>query len=446
MRALFRAAIVALVVVTLHARSSAGDLVVVAPRLLAESLKEFIAFKKTLLPTRLVNLEDILAAAEGGDDAEKLKRFLYEQWRGGKVAYVLLAGDADLLPVRYMVLDRITPAAFDYAFYPSDLYYADLARADGSFDDWNRQSEGFHGGYFGEVRGEKNKADPINFDGIDYRPEIAVGRWPVSRPEDARLLATKSIAAERERITRRNERSRAALIGTTGWVNTRAHFDALEKSLAGRWEIDRRLFERETKERANETALLALWNGGCDLILHAGHGNPGDWEQCFSTGALRKLTNRERVPIVFSAGCSTAYFAALAPYDGYVDVTGAAHAGSDHGEVFTAPPPPPANYQRGKYNKSGLGEELVRMPSGGAVAYIGCNTGSQPCGLTLQRGFIMAAAEPRIRVGDAWNEALRYYYAHERLADLQPDTGWYPPSIFFQGMKFMLFGDPTIEL
>jgi hypothetical protein len=23
---------------------------------------------------------------------------------------------------------------------------------------------------------------------------------------------------------------------------------------------------------------------------------------------------------------------------------------------------------------------------------------------------------------------------------------WYPPSIFFQGMKFMLFGDPTLPL
>jgi hypothetical protein len=99
-----------------------------------------------------------------------------------------------------------------------------------------------------------------------------------------------------------------------------------------------------------------------------------------------------------------------------------------------------------KYNKTGLGEELLRKSNGGAVAYIGCNTGSQPCGLTLQRGFVEAAMQPHIRVGDAWNEALRYYHAHERLEALKPDAGWYPPSIFFQGMKFMLFGDPTIEL
>lgn len=435
-----------LVLALLNSISSAGGLVVVAPRALGDALGDFITFKKSRLPTELVFLEDVVAASPGVDDAEKLKRCLYGKWLGGKCAYVLLAGDADVLPVRYMVLDRVTPAAFDYSFYPSDLYYADLAKADGSFEDWNGRHEGFHAGYFGEVRGEKNKGDAINFDGIDYLPEVAVGRWPVSTPEEARAVAAKTITAERQRMARKGERRDVALIGTTGWVDTRGHFDALEETLRGAWQTERRLFEQETRERPNQAALIELWNRGQDLILHAGHGNPGGWEQCFSGGALPKLTNGDRVPVVFSAGCSTGYFAALAPYDGYADVVGAEHAGSDHGEVFTSPPPPPANYQRGKYNKTGLGEELVRMPQGGAVAYIGCNTGSQPCALTLQRGFVGAAAQPNIRIGDAWNEALHYYHQHERLAELKPDAGWYPPSIFFQGMKFMLFGDPSLAL
>jgi len=29
---------------------------------------------------------------------------------------------------------------------------------------------------------------------------------------------------------------------------------------------------------------------------------------------------------------------------------------------------------------------------------------------------------------------------------LKPNNGWYPPSIFFQGMKFTLFGDPSLPL
>ena len=34
----------------------------------------------------------------------------------------------------------------------------------------------------------------------------------------------------------------------------------------------------------------------------------------------------------------------------------------------------------------------------------------------------------------------------EGLARLTPNDDWYPPAIFFQGMKFMLFGDPTLPL
>ena len=37
-------------------------------------------------------------------------------------------------------------------------------------------------------------------------------------------------------------------------------------------------------------------------------------------------------------------------------------------------------------------------------------------------------------------------YDSQGLATLKPNADWYPPSIFFQGMKFMMFGDPTIVI
>ena len=89
---------------------------------------------------------------------------------------------------------------------------------------------------------------------------------------------------------------------------------------------------------------------------------------------------------------------------------------------------------------------LKRGPTG-AVAYIGCNTGSQPCGLTLVEGFVTALAEAKEpRLGDCWASAIRHYFDKEHLATLKPNADWYPPSIFFQGMKFMLFGDPSLRL
>ena len=162
---------------------------------------------------------------------------------------------------------------------------------------------------------------------------------------------------------------------------------------------------------------------------------------------LDRITNSARLPVIISAGCSTACFAPLPPYEPYVDIDGKEHAGTDHQEVFLAPPPPPAPYQRGRFNPTGLGEQILKRGSGGAVAYIGCNTGSQPCALTLVDGFVTALADaPSPRLGDCWAGAIRHYYEAEHLARLKPNADWYPPSIFFQGMKFMLFGDPSLRL
>jgi Peptidase family C25 len=425
---------------------------VIAPGRFHAALADFVKHKQALLPTKLVALEDMVKSTRGVDDPEKLKLYLYAAWKERKLGYVLLVGDVDAMPVRYMVLDRVTPAAFDYAFYPCDLYYSDLAKQDGSFDDWNAKKEDFHGQYFGEVRGEKNKNDPINYDQIDYRPDVAVGRWPVSTVDELRIVAAKSIAYENAMRTQKHPGARrAGVFHVAGWVDARGRMDKLSDSLSLGWQVDRHFFtDKNPKYKTpapNEANLVALLNAGAGLIVHAGHGSDMSWEGCFSVGSLAKVKNANHLPVMISAGCSTAYFAPLAPYGKYVDVHGKEHAGSDKGEVFTSPPPPPAPYQSGQYNPTGLGEQLLKRGPDGAVAYIGCNTGSQPCALTLAEGFVTALAKAEHpRVGDCWASAISYYYDKENLANLKPNNDWYPPSIFFQGMKFMLFGDPTLPM
>src|SRR5580704_7850134 len=195
---------------------------VIAPERFHSALEEFVEYKRLLRATTLVSLEKILKSSQGIDDPERLKRFLFDAWRRERLGYVLLVGDVDVMPVRFMVLDRVTPAAFDYAFYPSDLYYADLARRDGSFDDWNAMKQGFHRLYFGEVRGEKNKKGPINFDQVDYRPKIAFGRWPVSTEKEVQIVADKTIAYERSiRDGTHPGLRRADFFNTAGYVDVR---------------------------------------------------------------------------------------------------------------------------------------------------------------------------------------------------------------------------------
>ncbi len=435
----------------------AAALLVVAPQAFKPALEEFVAFKGQRLATTFVALEDALAAgaaaSPGRDDPERLKRALYERWKSSGVRYVLLVGDADTLPVRYMVLDRVTAPAFDYAFYPSDLYYADLAERDGSFEDWNAQKEGFHARYFGEVRGEKNKNDPINFDAIDYHPEVAVGRWPVSTLEQVAAVAAKTMRYERELEARAEasptEQPDAALVMVGGWIDARGACEAWRAKIEPMWRVERRYYSGKEYGVADpsEGEITGLLTRGSDLLLHAGHGNDDRWEGCLSIASMKQLGDQPRLPIVMSAGCSTARFATLPPYEPYEDVSGAQHPGTNAKECFTAPPPPPSHYARGAFNLTGLGEALVCAPDRGAVAYIGCNTGSQPCALTLVEGFVDGIATiPSPRLGDCWNHAIDFYFTKERLATIAPTDSWYPASIFFQGMKFMVFGDPSLPV
>jgi hypothetical protein len=427
-------------------------LFIVAPEALHESLAEFVEHKRRFLPTELVSLEKVLQTVPGVDDPERLKRFLYEAWRQRQLGYALLVGDASAMPVRYMVLDRITPAACNYVFFPSDLYYSALAHADGRFDDWNGRKSGFHGRYFGEVRGEKNKNDPINYDRIHYLPNIAVGRWPVCTPEEVRRVAARSMAYENAvRQGRQPGLRRAAFILPSGWIDVRPQTDRLAAGLPAGWGAAKRYYaDRGRNDHTpppSEDEVVALLNEGVGLVLHAGHGSPGGWQGCFFRRDLRRLHNADQAPVIFSIGCSTAVFAPEAPYTPYVDVNGKEHTGTNKGEVFTVPPPPPAAYQKGHFKPMSVGQELLRVGPGGAAAYIGCTTGSQPCAYTLQEGFMRTLRKARRpRLGDCWAGAIRYYYRKEGLARLVPTESWYPPSVFCQAMKYVVFGDPSLTL
>ena len=196
-------------------------LLVIAPARFHVALKDYVNHKRQALAVDLVSLEQALADKAPIDDPERLKRFVFAAWKEHAVDYLLLVGDADVLPVRYMVLDRVTPPAFDYAFYPSDLYYADLAKPDGRFEDWNAIKDGFHSRYFGEVRGEKNKKDPINYDAIGLPPGDCSGTLAGQhdrggsprRPEDDRLR-TVSPGSQ--------QRSAASGLRRGGWMGGRS--------------------------------------------------------------------------------------------------------------------------------------------------------------------------------------------------------------------------------
>ncbi|HMO14583.1 MAG TPA: C25 family cysteine peptidase, partial [Pirellulaceae bacterium] len=222
------------------------QMTIVGPRCWLSEMNTYSAARRPDVVCHVVAWEDLVEAQPGTDEPEKIKRYLYEQWKQSKIDHVLLIGDASVMPVRYMVLDRVTPAAHDYAFYASDLYYADLAKSDGGFENWNGVTEGFHGQYFGEVRGEKHKTDPINYDQIDYRPEIGVGRWPVRTIEEFETIAGKSLEHERQIRARSTDSRTVGFISVDGWIDSRPSLDLAAEHLTG-WTIEKRYYADRTR-------------------------------------------------------------------------------------------------------------------------------------------------------------------------------------------------------
>ena len=433
--------------------------VVVAPAAWRDALAPFVAERAAQLGYAVEFLE-LEGALEGTvthasvDAPERLKSALFRRWKSGRLTSVLLVGDADTLPIRFMTLDRATKPAFDTAFYPSDLYYADLARADGSFDDWNESRDGIHAQNFGEVHGETNKTDRMNFDGISYEPEIAVGRWPVSSAKAAAAVAAKTLAHQRGLLDADARGARGAsaparvdFFFSGGWIDNKDRATALVASIGtAAWDAHTHAYFDAQRPPSREAFDAALKSSPA-AIFHTGHGQPWGWEGCLDRAMLAAQEKATRPPLLFSLGCSTSEICTQPPYQAYTDAAGVEHKGTNAGEVFTDFPPAPAPIQRGDHNSTSIAEDAVRQASGGAVAVIGCVTGSQPCAHTLLDGFVGAMARsPDAAIGAWWQDAIRHYVREERLATLAPTESWYPASIYFQGMKFVLLGDPTVRL
>lgn len=433
------------------AAAGSDRLLVIAPDSFRDALAEYLEARSRQLggPVEFLSLEAVLAdGGEAADHPERIKRELHRRWKAGGLTAVLLVGDADIMPVRFMMLDRGTAPAFDTAFYPSDLYYADLARDDGSFDDWNASRDGAHAGYFGEVHGETRKSDPINFDRISYRPEIAVGRWPVSTPEAAKAVASKTLRHQDAVAAAGAGAPPVCFIFSGGWIDNAAQARRLLRTLGEgeRWAIESHAYFTPDRP-ANREAAGQVFAAEPAAVFHTGHGQPWGWEGCLDRGVLAAAPATDRPPLLFSIGCSTAVVCTLPPYEPYLDADGREHEGTNAGEVFDDFPPAPAVLQPGRFNAGSLSEEALRRPDGGAIAVIGCVTGSQPCAHTLLDAFVEAMhREPSESAGRWWSEALGEYVRREKLMDLVPTESWYPPSIFFQGMKFIYLGDPTIRL
>jgi hypothetical protein len=420
------------------------DLLIVAPAEFAAALTPLIEHKnRTGMPAKLVTLDEVDKLCPGRDQAEQVKRCLAMYQKDKGIRYAMLVGNAAVFPVRYTMADIDTPEVFNTAYYGTDLYYADLYKADGSFDDWDSNGNGIYGEIGGEMR-----PGLLNIDHVDLNPDIAVGRVPASDAAEVATYVNKVIGYELSAY-HATWAKRLLLISSSSFDSSYCNY---QETVAGFFPSGMDLVRLyapgnpcASTQPPDAADILQNMNQGAGLVSYIGHGNMDLWADAVSVKDIADVQNEKQLSIVFAGGCGTGTFTIGAPGGPYVDINGQVHAGAQAGETFASIPPPPAVLQPD--NAEGMMKYMLVQSPAGAVDYIGAITGAQfPALFDLNTTFFKAIANGDPTVGDAWNSAIRGYYALNQFDESYTNADWYILARFHQPWKFLLFGDPSLRI
>ncbi len=425
------------------------DLLILAHEDFCDALKPLKAHKdNTGLSTYIQSWQNINRGfgSQGRDEAERIKRALTFYEKYCHTSYVMLVGDSDLFPVRYTMTDRNTTVAFHRAFYATDLYYADLYKADGNFDNWDSNNDG----YFGELHGS-TITGTINFDKVNLIPDIAVGRVPASTVTEVSTYVNKVISYEFGAY-QASWFKKALLIATTNWLNDACQANEdIATSLTG-YTIIRQYQTGNpcvvTSDVPTPGNINKVLNEGVGFVSYIGHGGINEWQipnNHYTTSHLSGLSNNDELPVVFAAACGTSAYAIQPPYEGYIDISGQHHPGTHNGEVFNNIPPQPATIQSS--NPDSFAEAILVKHAAGAIGYMGCVTGAQSSAIKLDKYFFGAVSKTfPPTLGLIWNSMITEYYQLEIIPSSISNTDWVQVSRIHHPWKYHLFGDPSLRV
>lgn len=250
-----------------------------------EPCQKLADWKKTTgMSTDIATWQSMDLSFEGDDTPERIKRGIEEWHRVYGIKYVLLVGDCDMFPVRYIRMDwnvhtKDTKNSSDFVYSASDLYYADLYDVQGQFHDWDNDDDGVYGELWGAWK--LQDAGPINHDRLDMYPDIAVGRVLASNVEEAQNYVDKVISYEKHAAY--SDWLDDALLVAPGCEdidqyylseNISAKLISFGYNVTKLYDLDVTNRPRPTGERPNNPRINGELLKGKGFLNFAGHGNP----------------------------------------------------------------------------------------------------------------------------------------------------------------------------
>ena len=192
--------------------TSIYDLVIIAPPDFSTPLQSLVDHKNSHgMQTLLKTTEEIYAEYSGVDNPEKIKYFIKDAIEDWGITYVLLVGGLKspllakprddpnqgtrdwYVPVRYNNLydNPEHPLSEDTIHDPgviSDLYYADVYKEGGLFEDWDPNGDGIFAAW--------SRPGTENDTGIDLYPDVYLGRLACRNTREVENLVEKIITYE----------------------------------------------------------------------------------------------------------------------------------------------------------------------------------------------------------------------------------------------------------
>jgi hypothetical protein len=387
---------------TLASVSTAVDYIIISHPSLIESIRPLAEFHRGRgLTVMVVDLFDIYDEFNHGiTHPRAIRDFLTHAWQNWKrpaPRFVLLVGDASWDARNATALDS-NYADWTYGAQPAADFVKNSSTPYGTASSANNRSLLPAWGFSTSEGHAASDNWFISDEADNWRPRMAIGRFPVATPDEVEAIVKKTIGYAS--AGQAGPWRRRILWITNEKRHSKVRSDKLADSLIERGFSSRKIYPAsdESSNAQHTTDLLRALDEGQLLVHFYGHGGryiwrtgPPDLEKnhdLFTLDDLELLKPNGRLPIVLSMTCYSA------PFD---------HPSADS-----------------------IGEKFLRLPGKGAVAVIAASWRNAP----TQRNSQLLLDE--MTTPGTVGEALM----HAKQASSNLD--------FLN--QYNLFGDPAIEL
>ncbi|MGF3585227.1 MAG: C25 family cysteine peptidase, partial [Thermoplasmatota archaeon] len=247
----------------------------------------------------IVTVEDITAIYEGVDNAEKIRNFITDAYLNWGTEYVLLGGDDDVIPTRFLYVEAWT-GGYE-TFTPSDLYYGCL---DGTYN------------YDGDTRwGEPH--DGEGGGDVDLRAEVYIGRACVGNESEVSNFVMKTLAYEQTSIDDLYLRKALMAGENLGWAwggdykdeiinGSNNHGYSTVGIPDGEYNVSK-LYDRDWGNMYwPKSEIISRLNAGFNIINHLGHAGY-NYNMKMDISDVDALTN-DKYCFIYSQGCKAGGF------------------------------------------------------------------------------------------------------------------------------------------